>query len=39
MVKVVHATLPKIQVEWAADIGADRSDGFMTALREFASRG
>jgi DNA-binding MarR family transcriptional regulator len=39
MVKVVHATLLQIQAEWAADIGADRFDGFMTALRRFASRG
>ncbi|MBV8796143.1 MAG: MarR family transcriptional regulator [Hyphomicrobiales bacterium] len=39
MVKVVHATLLEIQAEWASDIGADRFDGFMTALRRFASRG
>jgi len=39
MVKIVHATLLEIQAEWAADIGADRFDGFMTALRRFASRG
>lgn len=39
MVKVVHATLLEIQAEWAADIGADRFDDFMTSLRRFASRG
>ncbi len=39
MVKVVHATLLEIQAEWAADIGAESFDGFMAALRRFASRG
>jgi DNA-binding MarR family transcriptional regulator len=39
MVKVAHATLLKIQAEWAAEIGADRFDDFMKVLRQFASRG
>ncbi len=39
MVKVVHATLLKIQEEWAADIGPDRFGDFMTMLRRFAARG
>lgn len=39
MVKVVHATLLEIQAEWTADIGADRFDDFMTALRRYAAHG
>jgi DNA-binding MarR family transcriptional regulator len=39
MVKIVHATLLKIQGEWAADIGPDRFGDFMTTLRRLAARG
>jgi DNA-binding MarR family transcriptional regulator len=39
MVKTVHATLLEIQAEWAADIGADRFDAFLSTLRRLASRG
>jgi len=39
MVKVVHATLLKIQAEWAAEIGPDRFGEFITTLRRLAARG